>query len=85
MRSKLVRIGNSRGVRLPKAVIEHAGLRDVVDIEFEDGAVIIRCGDRPRAGWAAAFARISAAGDDALLDAGRLGRTRFDDEEWEWA
>ena len=84
MRSKLVRIGNSRGVRIPKPFLEHAGLRDQVDIELEEGTIVIRCADRPRAGWDEAFARMAAAGDDALLDAGRLGRTAWDDEEWEW-
>jgi antitoxin MazE len=84
MRSKIVRIGNSRGIRIPKALLEHAHLRDSVDIDVEDGALVVRCADSPRAGWDAAFERMAAAGDDALLDAGRLPRTKFDESEWEW-
>jgi antitoxin MazE len=84
MRSKIVQIGNSRGIRIPKALLEHAHLRDDVDLDVEDGALVVRCADSPRAGWDAAFARMAAAGDDALLDAGRHGRTAWDDAEWEW-
>lgn len=84
MRAKLIRIGNSRGIRIPKPLLEHAHLSDQVDIEFEDGAIVVRCADRARAGWDEAFARMAATGDDALLDAGRLGRTAWDDAEWEW-
>jgi antitoxin MazE len=84
MRTKLIRIGNSRGIRIPKPLLDHAQLRDQVDIEFEDGAIVIRCADRPRAGWDEAFARMAVAGDDALLDAGRVGRTKWDTTEWEW-
>lgn len=84
MRTKLIRIGNSRGIRIPKPLLEHAGLRDQVDIEFEDGAIVVRCADLPRAGWDERFARMAAAGDDALLDAGRHGRTAWDDSEWNW-
>src|SRR5581483_9095158 len=51
--AKLVRIGNSRGVRLPKAVIEQAGLTDDVQISVTGDSIIIRPADRPnpRAGW----------------------------------
>ena len=84
MRTKLVRIGNSRGIRIPKPLIEHAHLSDQVELEFENGAIVVRCAEHPRAGWDAAFARMAAAGDDALLDAGRLGHTAWDDAEWEW-
>ena len=84
MKTRLVRIGNSRGIRIPKVLLEHAHLRDSVDIDVEDGALVVRCADRPRAGWDAAFARMAAAGDDALLDAGRLPPASFDESDWEW-
>jgi antitoxin MazE len=84
MRTKLIRIGNSRGIRIPKPLLDHAGLHDAVDVDFEDGAIVVRCADAPRAGWDEAFARMAAAGDDKLLDAGRHGKTAFEEEEWEW-
>jgi antitoxin MazE len=50
--AKLTRIGNSRGVRLPKALIEQAGLGDDLELIARDGEIIIANRRRPRAGWA---------------------------------
>ncbi|MGE0555689.1 MAG: AbrB/MazE/SpoVT family DNA-binding domain-containing protein [Gemmatimonadales bacterium] len=79
-RARLVRIGNSRGVRLPKPLIEQAGLSDDVELDVREGAIVIRPADGPRAGWAAAAADLAAAGSE-LLDAPTP--TSFDDE-WTW-
>ena len=79
MKARLVRIGNSRGIRLAKPVLEQAGLEDEVEIRVEPGAVIITAAVTPRAGWAEAAAR---HGPSPLLDAPTA--TRFDDEEWSW-
>lgn len=68
MRAGLVKIGNSRGVRLPKAVIEAAGLEDELDLEVREGAVIIRNAKEVRSDWAEAAAACHAAGEDALED-----------------
>lgn len=68
MHASLVRIGNSRGVRLPKAVIEAAGLKDELDLQVREGAVIIRNVERTRDAWAEAAAACHAAGEDALGD-----------------
>ena len=82
MKARLVRVGNSRGVRLPKALLEQAGLTDEVELVAEPGRIVIASAARPRAGWADAAARMTAHGDDRLLDPGVP--TRFDDEEWGW-
>jgi antitoxin MazE len=82
MKARLVRIGNSRGVRLPKPLIEEAGLGDEVELIARDGAIVIAAVQRPRAGWAAAAERLRRAGEDRLLDP--PVSTRFDEEEWEW-
>ena len=79
MKSRLIRIGNSRGVRLAKPLLEQAGLQDEVDIRVEPGAVIITAAFTPRAGWAAAAAKHATVG---LPDA--PSSTKFDDEDWEW-
>jgi len=68
MHTNLIQIGNSRGVRLPKAVIEAAGLRDSLDLEVRDGAVVIRAAGSTRSGWADAALACRDAGDDALED-----------------
>jgi antitoxin MazE len=82
MKARLVRIGNSRGLRLPKPVIEEAGLADEVEIRVRDGAVVIRAAIRLRVGWAEAARRARQRGDDGLLD--QPTSTRFDREAWEW-
>jgi antitoxin MazE len=66
MHASLVRIGNSRGIRLPKAVIQAAGLKEDIDLEVRDRAVIVRNARTIRGGWAEAAAACHAAGEDAL-------------------
>jgi len=82
MRAKLVQIGNSRGVRLPKPLLQEAGLTDEVEIRVRKGAIVIERVGHPRAGWAEAARQLRERNDDRLLD-GPVG-TRFDDEEWQW-
>lgn len=82
MRARLVRIGNSRGVRLPKPIIQEVGLKDEVDVRIQGGAVIIRPLGRRRAGWAEAARQLRKRGEDQLLDA--LTSTHFDEKEWRW-
>jgi antitoxin MazE len=82
MKAKLVQIGNSRGVRLPKPLLQEAGLTDEVDIRARKGAIVIRPLGRPRAGWAEAARQLRERNDDRLVDE-PVG-TRFDDEEWQW-
>ena len=79
MRARLVRIGNSRGLRLAKPLLEEAGLSDEVDIRAEAGALIVTPVRSPRAGWADAAARY---GPSPLLDP--PVNTKFDDQEWSW-
>ncbi|MBU6183567.1 MAG: AbrB/MazE/SpoVT family DNA-binding domain-containing protein [Verrucomicrobia bacterium] len=83
MKTTLVPIGNSRGVRIPKPFIEKCGLEGELEIDVVDGAILIRSPRHPRAGWAAAFARMAREGDDNL-PIGPAPATRWDNEEWEW-
>jgi antitoxin MazE len=82
MRARLVRIGNSRGVRLPKPLIQEAGLVDEVDVRIRGGAVVIVPASRPRNGWAEAARTLRERGEDYTIDPPT--HTRFDEEEWEW-
>ena len=81
MRSRIVRIGNSQGVRLPKLLIELAGLTEEVELRAEAGQIVIAARRATRAGWAEAAQHAHAAGDDHLAD---TVATRFDDTEWTW-
>lgn len=82
MKTRLVRIGNSRGLRLPKPLIEEAGLRDEVEVTLRDGALVITSADHPRAGWEVAVQLLLERREDYRFE--DPGPTRFDDEEWEW-
>jgi antitoxin MazE len=82
MKAKLIRIGNSRGVRLSKPLIEQAGLQDDVEIRIRGNALVITSPDRPRAGWAEAAREAHERGHDRLI--GGPAHTRFEDEEWRW-
>lgn len=80
MKAKLVRIGNSRGVRLPKAFIRQCALGEEVEIDVDGDRVVIRpVARRPRAGWEAAFAARSGSGEDRPLD---LPESDWDRTEW---
>jgi len=82
MKTRLVQIGNSRGVRLPKPLIKQAGLTDEVELRVRGNTVIIVARKAPRAGWAEAARRLSASGGDRLLD--DPGPTHFDETDWQW-
>jgi antitoxin MazE len=75
-------MGNSRGVRLPKPLIEQAGLTDEVELEVRGNTIIIVAKNAPRSGWAEAARKLHAEGGDELLDPPTP--TRFDETEWRW-
>ena len=81
IKARIVAIGNSRGVRIPKPLLEQAGLGDEVELHAEDGRIVIAAAHRPRAGWAAAAAAAHARGDDRRME---TPASAFDAEEWEW-
>ncbi len=82
MKTKIVRIGNSRGVRIPKPLLEEAGLENQVRLRLVEGGILIESEKASRAGWADAAVLASERGDDALLD--DPVATRFDESDWEW-
>jgi antitoxin MazE len=84
MKTRIVRIGNSQGIRIPKPLLEQTGLRDEVEVSVQDDALIIRPARKPRAGWADAFREMARRGDDALLDDAPPSLSSWDEDEWEW-
>jgi len=82
MKTDLIRIGNSRGIRIPKPLIEQCGLRDAVELRVENEQIIISSERQPRSGWEAQFrAAGPSSSDELLLD---VSQTKFDSEEWRW-
>ena len=82
MKAHIVRIGNSKGIRLPKMLLQEAQLEDEVDLQAEPGRILISKTAHPRTGWAEAARRMRAQGEDRLLDPPMA--TQFDKEEWKW-
>ena len=81
-RTRIIRIGNSQGFRVPKALLDQAQLPEEVELYAEPGRLLVRATHKPREGWAEAARTMRARGDDKLLD--RLPPTRFDDQDWQW-
>jgi len=81
-KTRIIKIGNSRGIRVPKVLLDQAQLPDEVELHAEPGRLVVQATRRPRTGWAKAAQAMRDRADDGLLD--ELTATRFDREEWEW-
>ena len=82
VRSKVVKIGNSRGIRIPRPLLEQAGLSDEVEMSVEGDKLIIQATRHPRQGWDAQFKAMAEQGDDQLID--QPSSTQWDENEWVW-
>lgn len=83
MKAKIRKIGNSRGIILPKDVIERCGLEDEVVITVLNDHVLIQASGSKRSSWEAAFKK-AVEKDQGMLDYADLIRNDWDEEEWEW-
>jgi antitoxin MazE len=82
VKSHLVPIGNSRGVRIPKVWIEQLGLADEVELAVEADRIVIRSARRPREGWEDQFRAMHDRGDDRPVE--EFPASDWDQHEWEW-
>jgi len=82
-KSKIIRIGNSQGIRIPKFILEQSHLGEEVELDVREDEIVIRPARRARSGWDKAFQAMASRGDDALLDADQP-LSSWDEEEWEW-
>ncbi|HWW76914.1 MAG TPA: AbrB/MazE/SpoVT family DNA-binding domain-containing protein [Pyrinomonadaceae bacterium] len=84
MRTRIVKIGNSQGVRIPKLLLERSNLAEEVELEAEEDRIVIRSARQPRHDWDRAFRVMAERGDDSLLDDVSPAQTRWDEDEWQW-
>lgn len=84
MKTRIVPIGNSQGIRIPKPLLEQTGLCGEVEISAENGSLVIRPIKKPRANWAKAFQKMAERGDDALLDDVAPSLSDWDEGQWQW-
>lgn len=67
MEVSLIKIGNSKGIRLSKTLLEKYNLRDTVELILEKGYIILKPSSKPRKGWENAFKKMHENEDDQLL------------------
>ena len=84
MKCALIRIGNSRGIRIPKVLLEQYPFNDEVELEPRRDHLVIRPVTQARGRWDDAFRHMRELGDDALLDEESMSATQWDTTEWEW-
>ena len=82
LKTRIVRIGNSRGIRIPKACLEQLGLEGEVELTVQADRLVVRPTRRPREGWEGEFLRMAEQGDDRLLD--EAAATKWERVDWEW-
>lgn len=83
MRARVIKIGNSQGLRLPKPILDQTGIRDDVEIEVQKNRIIIRPVRNVREGWDAAFKTMGETGDDKPIIDDAISHS-WDEEEWQW-
>jgi antitoxin MazE len=83
IKTRLVRIGNSRGIRIPRVVVEQTGLQGELELEVRDRQLVVRPTSRPRAGWEDRFREMAGRRDERPLWP-ETALTSFDRKEWEW-
>jgi len=67
MKVTIIKIGNSKGLRLSKSILERYNIKDTVELILEKGRIILKPLDQPRKGWDIAFSKMHASQDDTLL------------------
>jgi len=78
MEVSIIKIGNSKGIRLSKTLLDKYNIQDTVEVILEKGQIVIKPLSRPRKGWEKAFKKMAENGDDRLLI-----NDVFDDENLE--
>jgi antitoxin MazE len=85
MKARIVQIGNSQGIRIPKSLLKQSGLNDDVELEVKDRQIVIRTARKPREGWENKFRAMAVSADDELLDKQALPhQSKWDENEWTW-
>lgn len=85
MRTKIIKIGNSRGIRLPKVLFHQIGINDEVDLEVDRDRIILRPIRQIRSGWTEAFRKSALKSNNQLLDGNdTISQSSWDEDEWTW-
>ena len=84
MKASVVKIGNSRGIRIPKPIFEQCGFKEEVELEIENESLVVRPTSQARQNWADAFASMSERNEDMVESTYESISNEWDHSEWEW-
>ena len=84
IKTRLIKIGNSQGIRIPKMLLDHIALTEELELAVQGDHLVLRPTRRPRAGWDAQFRQMAANSHDQLLDPESGALSTWDEEEWVW-
>ncbi|MCJ7776757.1 MAG: hypothetical protein MUP16_00340 [Sedimentisphaerales bacterium] len=84
MKTRIVKIGNSQGVRIPSLLLNQLQLKGEVELAVKHNQLVIRPSHRPRQGWDEQFKKMAEKRDDRLLDENAVSLTQWDENEWQW-
>lgn len=82
MKTQIIKIGNSKGIRIPKPLLEQSNLKGEVELEVKDEGLLIKSSKKPRHNWDKAFKEMSENdGDEMIIED---SPTAFEEEDWKW-
>lgn len=82
MKTQIIQIGNSQGIRIPKVLLEETKMSGEVDLEVCEDGILIRNIQKPRGNWDSIFKSLAENDDDEMPDA--ASPTAFEKKEWQW-
>ncbi len=83
IKTRIVKIGNSQGIRIPKLLLDQTNFGNEVELELQENSIVIRSSQSSRHGWEEQFKMMAESGDDRLLDE-TVQYSSWDEEDWEW-
>jgi len=83
IKTRIIRIGNSKGIRIPKLMLDQTNFGKEVELEVEENRIVIRSSHASRQGWEEQFIKMAEEGDDVLLDED-VKYSSWDEADWEW-
>ena len=84
VKTRIIKIGNSKGIRIPKPILEQLDFTEEVELEVLSNRLVVRSVRQPRHQWGEYFKAMADTEDDQLLDDKPLVLTEWEESEWEW-
>ena len=84
MKTQIVKIGNSKGIRIPKPILKQCNLDADVELEVRNEGLLIKPAKTPRHNWDQSFAKMAENEEDELILEDSDTNTGFEKEKWRW-